>query len=59
MQYEYVNIHMGKFIGAKLEEHRDIIDSYAAKGFRYVGFLPTKMTDYGKFVELDLIFEKN
>lgn len=28
-KYEYVNVKIGKFIGAKSEEHRQIIDDYA------------------------------
>ena len=56
-KYEYVNIKIGKFIGSKSEEHREIIDKYAAKGFKYVGYIPTKITDYGRITEMDLIFE--
>lgn len=56
-KYEYVRLHIGKFIGAKSEDHRVIIDEYAAKGFRYVGYIPTDINDYGKPRELDLIFE--
>ena len=55
--YEYVNVKIGKFIGAKSEEHREIIDKYASRGYRYVGYIPTNLTDYGKIVSLDLIFE--
>lgn len=58
-QYAYVKVHTGRFIGAVSEEHRRIIDEYAAKGYRYVGFIPTKMSDYGKMVDMDLIFEKD
>lgn len=57
MRYEYVTVYIGKFIGAGTEEHREIINEYAARGYRYVGFIPTKITDYGKIKELDLIFE--
>lgn len=57
-KYEYVPLHINKFIGAGSEEHRSIIDQYAAQGWSYVGFLPTKMTDYGKIRDMDLIFEK-
>lgn len=57
--YEYVQVHIGKFVGAKSEEHRQIIDEYAEKGYRYVGFIPTNMTDYGKIKDMDLIFEKD
>lgn len=56
-KYEYVNVHIGKLIGAKSEEHRDIIDEYAKKGYRYVGYVPTNMNDYGKIKDIDLIFE--
>lgn len=58
-RYEYVNISINKFIGARSEEHRLIIDSYASMGYRYVGFIPTEISDYGKFKEIDLIFEKD
>ena len=55
--YVYVNVHIGKFFGAKSEEHRIIIDEYAAKGYRYVGYVPTNISDYGKIMDMDLIFE--
>ena len=57
--YEYVNLTVGKVFGAKCEEHRAVIDDYASRGWRYVGFIPTKMSDYGKYREIDLIFEKD
>ena len=56
-KYVYVNVHIGKFYGAKSEEHRDIIDEYAAKGYRYVGYIPTNISDYGKIKDMDLVFE--
>ena len=57
-RYEYVRIDINRFIGAKSEEHREIIDSYAEKGYRYVGYIPTNISDYGKIREMDLVFEK-
>ena len=56
-KYEYVNVHIGKFCGAKSEEHRAIIDAYAAKGYSYVGYIPTNISDYGKRKDMDLVFE--
>jgi len=56
-KYAYVRVHIGKFYGAKSEEHRQIIDDYAKKGYRYVGFIPTDLTDYGKIKDMDLVFE--
>lgn len=58
-KYAYVSVHIGEFIGASSEHHREIIDDYAAKGWRYVGFIPTNMNDYGKLKDIDLIFEKD
>ena len=57
MRYEYVEVHIKRFLGAGSKEHRRLIDEYAAKGYRYVGFIPVNMTDYGKIKDVDLIFE--
>ena len=56
-KYVYVNININAFIGAGSEEHRQIIDEYAAKGYQYVGYIPTDISDYGKIKKIDLIFE--
>lgn len=58
MRYEYVRIKSDKFVGARFEEHRRIIDEYAAKGYIYVGYVPVKLNDYGKITQIDLIFGK-
>lgn len=58
-QYEYVSVHIGKLFGATSEEHREIINDYAAKGWRYVGFIPTYITNHGKMEDMDLVFEKD
>ena len=56
-KYEYGSLHVGRFIGAKSKEHRQIIEEYAQKGYRYVGYIPTNMSDYGKIKDMDLVFE--
>ena len=48
---------ISKFVGAKSESHRSIIDEYAQKGYKYVGFIPTDIAEYGKIKNMDLIFE--
>ena len=58
MKYEYVNVKNAGFFSAKSYEHRQIIDEYAKKGFRYVGFVPTTIESYGRITSYDLIFEK-
>ena len=58
-RYEYVRLHSSKWIGANFEGHRGIIDQKAQQGWRYAGFLPVIVNDYGKFKDIDLIFEKD
>lgn len=58
-KYEYVNVKLenNPATSAMLSKHREIINSYAEKGYSYVGYLPTKQGASGKTVEMDLIFE--
>ena len=56
-KYEYVNVNIQKFIGSRSEEHRQIIDEYASKGYKYVGYIPTEMTGHGQILMMDLVFE--
>ena len=59
-QYEYVALNVEKgMIKVTLTEHRAIIDEYAQKGYRYVGFIPTKVSGGGVPIQVDLVFEKN
>ena len=58
-RYEYVRLHSGKWIGANFEGHREIIDEHAKRGWRYAGYIPVIANDYGKFRDIDLIFEKD
>ena len=58
-RYEYERIHNGRLFGANFEESRAVINRYAEKGFRYVGWIPVVMNDYGKIKDLDLIFKKD
>ena len=59
-RYEYVSLHTGGgfWIDNSSCEHRRIIDKYAAKGWRYVGFVPARFSGEGGMKEIDLIFEK-
>lgn len=46
-------------LSTKSTAHRDIIDEYAAKGYRYAGWFPSKMSNMlsGVLEEIELIFE--
>ena len=56
-KYEYIRLRIGGFVNSKCEEHREIINKYAAKGYRFVNYIPTKIEPFGRFMEIDLIFE--
>ncbi len=59
-EYKYVTLHTGGgfWIDNASCQHRDMIDEYAAKGWRYVGYIPTCFTGNGGAKEIDLIFER-
>lgn len=59
-QYEYVNVSykMKDMVMASVAEHREIIDQYARRGYRYVGMIPTEISATGCTRNMDLIFEK-
>ncbi len=59
-RYEYVPLYSGGgfWIGNQDYAHREIIDRYAAQGWRYAGYVPSKFTGNGGTKEIDLIFER-
>lgn len=59
LKYEYVKVDNEALIASKFTQHRDAINEYAQKGYRYVGFIPIKSDSYGRIKEMDLIFEKD
>ena len=58
-EYLFVNVNINGSFGAKCEVHRRIIDEKASLGYRYVGYVPTEISDYGKIKCLDLVFERD
>ena len=57
-EYKYVTLD-GKsgLMHERFEEHRACIDRYAAKGWRYAGWVPVEITS-GAMTRMDLIFER-
>ena len=55
-RYEYVTYRTGGgfWMDNSACEHREIIDEYAAKGWRYVGYLPTMFSGEGGTKEVDI-----
>jgi len=41
-----------------IEDYRAVIDRRAERGWRYVGYIPTKQRGTGHAEEIDLIFEQ-
>lgn len=58
-QYSYMQVHIGRMDGSKSAEIRQAIDDYAAKGYRYIGFIPVRENDRGRTTDMDLVFEKD
>ena len=57
-RYEYVNFSFNEhWSSVTLFGHKGTIDEYAQQGYRYVGYIPTKIKGAGMIVEVDLIFE--
>ena len=58
MEFVRIEYENNKMTNAELRGHREIIEEYAKKGYRYVGFVPVKFGPSGKTLAIDLIFEK-
>lgn len=58
MEFVRIEYENNKMTNAELHGHREIIEEYAKKGYRYVGFVPVKFGPSGKTLAIDLIFEK-
>lgn len=60
--YEYQYIVMdtggGIFFNNCEGNHRQIIEEEAAKGWRYVGYVPMEFSGRGGISSIDLIFER-
>lgn len=57
--YEYVSVSYHGMLFPAVSEHREIIDEYAANGYRYVDSIVTEFDNSGRPSKLDLIFEKD
>lgn len=60
VQYQYETLHTGGgfWIDNGTNQHREIIDRYAAEGWQFGGFVPSCFSGRGGMKEIDLIFKK-
>lgn len=56
-KYACVSVRIPRGFQKETYEHRKIIDEYARKGYRYVGYIPMRIKLYGRTLMVDLIFE--
>lgn len=59
-KYEYVEIEYAAkgVLFLCTNKHKEIIDSYAKKGYQYAWFVPTEIDAKGCMRKIDLIFAK-
>ena len=57
-EYKYVPVQREGWIFSGFDSYRETIDAEAAKGWRYVGYMPTRFSGHGVMTEIDLIFER-
>lgn len=59
-EYEFVRVELssGFFKSKSTEEHREIINSYAKKGWRLKQILAPSVAGYGTATYYELIFER-
>ena len=62
-EYEYVSVKYKMLetftLGNGISEHREIIDDYAARGYRYVDSIVTEVDNSARIRKVDLVFEKD
>ena len=58
-QYEFIHLNINWGPGSGSQEHRKVITDCAAAGWRYVGYVPTEITNHGRITAIDLVFEKD
>lgn len=55
-RYEYIEAQAEGLIFCNAN-HREIIDEYAERGFRFITAIPTSFTGHGNPKTFDLVFE--
>lgn len=60
MTTEFVTIELDNkpTTTAQLSGYREVIESYADKGFAFSGYVPVKFGPSGKMLIIDLVFQK-
>lgn len=61
MKYEFKTVKASQniFKGNIFEEHRQIIEDMAKKGYRFICCIPLEQKESGRILSIDLVFEKD
>ena len=51
------DLKVGDIPKSDIKAHREIIDEYAERGFRFITAIPTSFSSYGSIKTFDLVFE--
>ena len=57
-EYKYVRLKATGVMVVEFKDRQEIIDRYAAEGWRYAGWIPATLGAYGAIGHIDLIFER-
>lgn len=58
MEFVRLEYDNNKLTNAELKGHREIIEEYVGKGYKYIGCIPVEFGASGKTLAIELIFEK-
>lgn len=56
--YRYIYVEAQAETFFNVANHRELIDEYSQKGWRFVTAIPTEMNGQGYIKKYDLVFEK-
>ena len=58
-EYQFINVASDWSDKYHLYEHREEIQDQASQGWRFVAYIPTRLTGNGLTMEADLVFERS
>lgn len=57
-EYQYIRLQATGTMSVEFKDRQEVIDRYAAEGWRYAGWIPAILGDYGAIGQIDLVFER-
>jgi hypothetical protein len=57
-EYQYIRLQATGTMSVEFKDRQEVIDRYAAEGWRYAGWIPAILGAYGAIGQIDLVFER-